>query len=447
MDQDAFDRRIEADARRDDMERRAIRRSRRFDRIATLVLVIGLALGLGGVAVLVSVANQQGLATIPEPLSGQFFAELHRLVAGKLDPNVALTAVLAAAGLCATINVALALEHRSPDWRVQVALSDWRDSLDSAARVVFVFVVAIGGLVWANLGRPESVGTAALTSLFAVVAAQLASSIRRQVTSAEQTTRYARAVKRLAMLDMWQTALKDRHVPQPLGVVDLPDDARGVWLAQLLRACVRAYAWRVAGIAFGCAVYVGVIAALFGAPVRFFWTGDGAFLVLFPAGLAALVSVAILIGGVMRWGPSGIGSVGPFDRRRHRPVLDPRSIRWQLDTRPRLVLGAYWLYAGLQLWAVQHDAGMFTALLLAGPTVVAPIAVWIALWASRHEPHARWAEKATGWAQKATRPTWGCIELLMHHERLLAQREHHRFGMQREEDGTAVVATQAISPN
>lgn len=195
MDQDDFDRRIEADARRDDMERRAIRRSRRWDRIATLVAVIGMAIGLGGVAVLVSVANRQGLATVPEPLSGQFFAELYRLVAGKLDPNVALTAVLASAGLCATISVALALEHRSPDWRVQVALSDWRDGLDTAARMIFVAVIAIGGLVWTNLARPEAVGTATLTSLFAVVAALLASSIRRQVTSAEQTSRYARAVK------------------------------------------------------------------------------------------------------------------------------------------------------------------------------------------------------------------------------------------------------------
>lgn len=217
--------------------------------------------------------------------------------------------------------------------------------------------------------------------------------------------------------------------------------------SQLLRDCVRAYAWRVVGIALGCAVYVVVLAALFGAPARVFWSGDGAFLVLFPAVLAALVSVAILIGGVMRWGPSGIGSVRSFDRRRHRPVVDPRSIRWRLDTRPRLVLGAYWLYAGLQLWAVQHDAGLFPALLLAGPTAVVPALVWTTLRLSRQEPHGHWAQTATRWAQKATEPTWGFIELWMYHERLLAQREHLRFGLQREDDGAAVVAAQVISPN
>ncbi|MGV0675970.1 hypothetical protein ABQE62_07205 [Mycolicibacterium fortuitum] len=368
-------------------------------------------------------------------------------MAGKLDPNVALTAVLAAAGLCATINVALALDHRSPDWRVQVALSDWRDSLDTAARVIFVAVLAIGGLVWTNLGRPEAVGTATLTSLFALVAAQLASSIRRQVTSAEQTTRYARAVKRLAILDMWQTALKDRHIPRPLGVVDLPEGTREVRWRQMLRDCVRAYVWRVVGIALGCVVYVVVLAALFGAPARVFWSGDGAFLVLFPAVLAAMVSVAILIGGVVRWGPSGTGSVGPFDRRRHRHVIDPRSIRWQLDTRPRLVLGFYCLYTCLQLLAVHHNAGLFTALLLAGPTAVVPTLVWTTLWLSRREPHGSWAQKATRWAQKATRPRWGFIELSMYHERLLAQRERHRFGLQREHDNAAVVATQVITPN
>lgn len=447
MDQDDFDRRIEADARRDDMERRAIRRSRRWDRIATLVAVIGIAQGLGGVAVLVSVANRQGLAAVPGPLSGQFFGELYRLMAGKLDPNVALTAVLAAAGLCATINVALAVEHRATNWRVQVALSDWRDGLDTAARVIFVAVIAIGGLVWTNLGRPEAVGTATLTSLFALVAAQLASSIRRQVTSAEQTSRYARAVKRLAMLDMWQTALQDRHIPRPLGTVPLSEDTRDLRWPQMLQDCLRAYAWRVVGIALGCVVYVVVLVALFGAPVRVFWTGDGAFLVLFPAVLAAMVSVAILIGGVLRWGPSGIGSVGPFDRRRHRHAVEPRSIRWRLDTRPRLVMGFYWLYTGLQLFAMHDNASLFTALLLAGPTAVVPALVWTTLWLSRQEPHGSWAQKATHWAQKATRPTWGFIELSMYHERLLAQREHHRFGLQREDDGAAVVAAQVISPN
>jgi hypothetical protein len=87
-----------------------------------LVGVVGFMVGIGNWAVLV-VSWRHGMAPLPEPLSGRYFAELYHLVAGRLSPNIAFNAGLAGAGLGATINVALAVEHRVTDGRGLVALS------------------------------------------------------------------------------------------------------------------------------------------------------------------------------------------------------------------------------------------------------------------------------------------------------------------------------------
>jgi hypothetical protein len=73
MDEAEFDRRVLADARRDDEHRREIRRTRRWERITRLVGVIDMAVGLGVLAVMVAVARRQGLAAVPPPMSSRFF--------------------------------------------------------------------------------------------------------------------------------------------------------------------------------------------------------------------------------------------------------------------------------------------------------------------------------------------------------------------------------------
>ena len=103
-----------------DQERRKIRRQHRWDLVS--MLVAGLLVVIGTAAVLV-VSWRYGMAELPEPLSGRYFAEWYHVVAGRLSPNTAFNAVLAGAGLYATINVELAVEDRVTDGRGLVALS------------------------------------------------------------------------------------------------------------------------------------------------------------------------------------------------------------------------------------------------------------------------------------------------------------------------------------
>ena len=79
----------------------------------------------------------------------------------------------------------------------------------------------MGMAVWANLDSPRAVGTALVTSLFAVVTAYLVVSIHRHVNAADQINRCARAVQQLVMLDVWDRELEARGVPRPLSIASV----------------------------------------------------------------------------------------------------------------------------------------------------------------------------------------------------------------------------------
>ena len=311
-----------------DQERRKIRRQHRWDLVS--MLVAGLLVVIGTAAVLV-VSWRYGMAELPEPLSGRYFAEWYHVVAGRLSPNTAFNAVLAGAGLCATINVALAVEDRVTDGRGLVALSAWQESLERAAWLVCVGVVGMGMAVWANLDSPRAVGTALVTSLFAVVTAYLVVSIRRHVNAADQINRCARAVQQLAMLDVRDRELEARGVPRPLGVLGVASmlNTRAVWSGRLFRRCLWACGWRLLALALVEIMYFVLVAGTFvavrlltHASVKLSWTGNDTLFVLGLAVLAISVGLVLFGGVAWRWVPPAPGRTR---RRQHGRLDDSRA--------------------------------------------------------------------------------------------------------------------------
>lgn len=416
MDDSTFDQQFLAEV---DEERHRIRQLRRWERLGMLITAaIGLVLGLGGFAVMAAVVGRHGSAGLPVPLSGQYFVELYRLVAGRLSPNTALTAVLAGAGMCATINVALAVEHQTTDLRAQVAISAWRESLDRAARVIFVGVVGVGVAVWTNIGSGEAVGTAILTSLFAAVAAHLALSIRRQINSADQISGYARAIRRIAKLDAWHLELATRAVPQPLGVASMigtyPKRRRVMW-----RRCLQGCGYRLMALAMISAAYFGILLVaitltrLFkGTPLHLSWALAQGFML--QAVLGFVMGFVFMFGTVFRrWTPPG----GDHFARHGRPY--PRH-HYRLDVEPRVVRVGYLVAVSAVVVAVWRAADVVWVVYVAGWLLPVPVTMWTALWASRKWPDAKWPRTAT-W------PIWGLIELLSQEARIEARRDRDRF--------------------
>ena len=57
---------------------------------------------------------------------------------------------------CATINVALVMEHRTADRRDLIAIADWRTSMDFAVRLIGLGAVLTSAIAWANLMSAET---------------------------------------------------------------------------------------------------------------------------------------------------------------------------------------------------------------------------------------------------------------------------------------------------
>jgi hypothetical protein len=388
---------------------------------ALLVVVTSLVLGLGGCATMLIVGYRQGIAAIPQPLSLRYFAEIYHLGWRRLRPDTALTAVLAGAGLCATLNVALAMEHHTTDRRGLVAISAWRDGVDGVARLICLGAAGMSVVVWANLDSTQDVGTAVVTTLFAAITAKLTMSVRRQVNATDRSSRCAQAVRQLRVLDIWEHALKARGVPQPLGTSSKLS-TYAVWWRPEMRRCQRHCAYRLLlvsgmGGAYG-AVLIGAIMTIKlveHAPVHLSCKLVALivlvvlFVMLESAACAWLIIAATVL---RRWVLPTI----KWNRRRHRELISPDAVRWRLDVRPAVAHTLYFLSAAVAVALLQQYGVTVTivASMYLGPLLLVPGIIWSTLRVSRQRSIARRPHKAA-W------PVWGLIELLLQQERHKAE--------------------------
>ncbi len=424
MDQAASDRMLTAAAEADEA-RHQLQRQRRSEFFRLLAIVVALGLGLGWASEAVSVIS--GGPEHPLPLSPRVFVMAQHAFAGRLSPYAELMAVSAAVGVCATINVALAVEHTGGDHRAQVAISAWRKWLQQAALWMCLGALGAGIAVWANIERSEDVGSAAATSLLAGVTVLLGVSVRQQVNSADRASGYRRAKTTLDKLNAWDRELDKRGMPRRIDALEMPGrpalwwrrcrptrahrlgaarmtDRRAMWWQ-----CVRAGTYRlpVAGL-----VAIGYLAVLIAAEnvlghhrMRLSWGLGFVFLAYF--------AVAVGFGAaVMFWTISRRWMAYTTDR-----------VRWHLDVKPlltRALVVSVIVAALLLLWLA---GGGFVSLCMVGLLALAPGVVVATLWSSRRRPD-------VGWLQEATWPVGALVQLSLHDARTTAEHALDRLEME-----------------
>lgn len=353
-----------ADAEQDDNLRRDIRRSA----VSKCAWILTLFLTLAYLPV--HTATFMTSWGTPPSLTAAIMT-VYRAIQGSLSPETALTAVLGALAVCATINVALAVDTNAGGRRRQVASSTWRSSLGAAGVVLAVAAVVIGCTVWANVHTRADFGAASATSLFAVVTVLLASTSQQQANSVDRASGYRRAVNRLKDLDAWDRELIGRGVP-----LHFREWSMGTHGAKFPWRLFCAGGIRLLVIGFVATSYLGVL-ALIGVVValsehhtpEFSWW---MLKVVFGYGFCAMTVVLVI-------------SSGSFHRWTAYTSTHPR---WQLDVKPRLVRWGYGLLAVFMTAADWVADGVYAAVFSFGVLLVTPTIAWSILWSSRRWPRA-----------------------------------------------------------
>lgn len=305
----------------EDARAKELRRKVRKDwRLGLVSLFFGVAsIGFGFTQLGIVIRSWSHPESAPFPLTGQFFAQGYHAVQGRLSPETGLTLVLAAVGVCATINVALFVEGLVTSRRAQVELSEGRRILEVAAMLMAVGALAAGVVVWANVNSPSAIGTAIGTSLFAIVTALLSTSARRQVQSADRAHGYTLAVTNLAKLNGWKRELAARGVPRPLGGIPTVVPSKTLWAKY-----VRGALLRLAVLAGFMVLVLGVLLVIFVVTQRI-TTGS--------VNLPALVIAAFLAAAAYTGMMAGV-SIGWFTARRYTDPYSTNRVRFHLDIRP-----------------------------------------------------------------------------------------------------------------
>ncbi|MGV0737523.1 hypothetical protein ABQF35_11145 [Mycobacterium syngnathidarum] len=404
------------------IERRDLRRLARWETTALVFVVAPMAMATGWGAVVFRQikqlrAGQQADASLS---ASAVVTELYHLVSGRVSSETALQVSLAAVALCATINVALAIDNAATGSRDPVGDSEWRSNLHGAVWIVCVGTLVVTMAAWANLTSPDKLGIAAAATLFTVVTMVLTRSVRRQSNRADRDEQLDTACTKLDRLTTWRSELTRLGVPP-----QQPDPPNG-W--RLLAACV----WRLAIVAV-----LGILASavtliagflLIGRPDEF---ARGLSAQLIPV-MAFHAYSTVALGGFIVF-----GSV--LRRWSAYNCKTQRRRRWRLEIGPRLAYIGYLLFAALAVALAWADAGWIATVFTAGLLLPGPVIVIGVLWASRHSP-------GTRWIRVASEPVWGLVhrsldldrdnqqstkERLLKEERAeIAERSRHHEGTQ-----------------
>ncbi len=392
--------------------RRKVRKDWRLGLVSPFFAVASIGFGFTQLGIVIRSWSHPESA--PFPLTGQFFAQGYHAVQGRLSPETALTLVLAAVGVCATINVALFVESLATSRRAQVELSEGRRILEVAAMLMAVGALATGVVVWANVNSPSAIGTAIGTSLFAIVTALLSTSARRQVQSADRAHGYNLAVTNLAKLNGWKRELAARGVPRPLGGIPTVVPSKTLWAKY-----VRGALLRLAVLAGFMVLVLGVLLVIFAVTQRI-TTGS--------VNLPALVIAAFLAAAAYTGMMAGV-SIGWFTARRYTDPYSTNRVRFHLDIRPRLTRAGYCVAVGALLVLAFVHGPIVSAVYATTWLLPAQALCWLALRYSRTRPHIRWSR----WM---TEPLWGIVELMLQGRRVRQERERDRL-LQDEKDAVA----------
>jgi hypothetical protein len=355
-----------AAAERDDEERRRILRSVALKFAGVIVGFLTPAFLLAQIAALTTTWSS------PPPALPGVIGTVYHISQGRLRPDTALSSVLGALAVCATINVSLAVKNNAAKRRDQIASSIWRCSLSAAAVILSISAVALGFAVWASAETRADTGTALATSLFAFVSVALAITSKQQPNSVDRARGYRRAVKRLKDLDAWEIELSRRGVPPHAGRI-------------FTRATGNKFPWRTIRRCGNRLLLIGLAAdayltllLLIGIAVglsrhhtpEFSWRIVVVFLGYW--WVAAVIALIIGNGSLQRWAS-----------------YTSAHARWQLDLKPRLIRGGYLLFAALIAAATWVTDGVVMGLYWLGLLIVVPAVTWLILWSSRRWNHAK----------------------------------------------------------
>lgn len=403
-----------------------LRRARRLELALSLLLLFGLATAAVQATYVVNVSS--ATESPPGVLSPGFFSALYRLFNGLVTPEKALTAVVAALAVCATINVSLAVNGSALSQRAQVSMAEWRRGMRGAAWVLSLFALAVGFVVWANVASRQDIGSAVATSVFAGLTAYLALNARRYENDVERAITYLLADDRLGRLTAWRRALKERGVPPRVtasvsqaglgedgfrGTSPTGDQMLSVWPRQ-----IRLVSSRIACLgAWGAVSTAGILIVLAwigprrreGVAVGLDLLGGVLVVSLLAGFFTALVGLATTIAIFNRW-----------------TGYETRRVSWHLDRQPVVVLVSTVLGSALLVWLSWFQTG-FAALLLAYVLLLGIAVPSLATEVSRRWPKL-WLAKAV------TSPLWGTVELYLNTRHAAHQREHSRYLREEQED-------------
>ncbi|WP_396917951.1 hypothetical protein [Mycolicibacterium sp.] len=394
--------------------RRGMRRGSRLELVLMVVVLVQFAWLVGWGAASVR-QFEQLRAGQPVSAVGPTDAvpALYRVFAGHLSVDTALQVALAAMALCATINVALAIDNATTGLRDPVADSEWRSSLRAAVWVVCAGTLVVTLTAWANITSPEKVGTAGAATLFTIVTMMLTRSVRRQPNSVDRADQFDAAAQRLERLDAWEAELRDRGVRRPLNTG--PSGKR--W--KVVRHYVWALGWRLLAVA-GLGVMLLVL--LWGAGILLtLLTGEHIELTR-PSGRA--IAGGLLLQAYITFATAAAAVFLTVTRKWTVYDCKPERMRWPLDIWPRTTWAGYVLLIGAGAALAWLDDGWVRGLYTVNSFITGPVVVAVVLWASRQRPATPWRRNIARPVWVAARPVWEIVWRILDKTRVYQQTRH-----------------------
>lgn len=394
MTDTALEKSIRARAEAWRAERRDLRRSTRWETAALVLMLVPFALALGWGAL---AFRQFGQLQTRQPVDVPFLVsptvatELYHLATGRVSPETALQVALAAMALCATINVALAIDNATTGRRDLVADSEWRSSLRGAVWIVCMGTLVVTLAAWANINSPEKIGHASAATLFTIVTMTLTRSVRRQTNRADRDGQLDTACTKLERLESWKEELTNQHVP--------PQESHPSSVWRYLWAC----AWRLLVVSVA-----GVLLFAVTLMIGFLLCGEmGEFMRNQKLWVLPLVGMQLCSTLVLG---SFIVFYSVLRRWTAYDCKSQRRRRWRLEILPRIAGGGYLLFATLAVPLAWFGTGWIAAVFTASLLLPGPMIVEAVLWASR-----RWPDQP--WIRIAAQPVWGLTHLSLEHDR------------------------------
>lgn len=369
-----------ADAELVRAQRADITRKNRAGMVLLTVLPLFVAVSVFGLG-RIAFGNDPGDSETPLGL----LIGVYDSLAGLLPPDSAVGLTGLAVGVCAAINVALAVGFAAPDLTEQAEVLAARERLEQASALmagVAVMAVVAGLPARSQDGQPSVAAAVTFSTLLATVAVLLSATARRQSNAADRAIRYRDVTDRLKTLDAWCNALMEPWtVPLPLGRLDESNKVA------LRRAAVRGCVWRLLWLVALVWVYLALVLMAATSAQRWHggWSGATG---LFAGASYMALSIGIVIGwlALQRW-----TSCGP-------------NMRTRLSVRPRIITAGTITVVLVGVEVAWVRGGVFLALILVGWTLLPMSTCWVVLWITRG--HGRFKKRL--WV--AARPFWELVD-------------------------------------